>query len=170
MKKRLIIVFMLLLALILVVTIQNNKNSVNNQENENKFNFKISENFINDLDKELKNINLSKNKNYIKKTGEFKIEEFSIPCTIKNEIDENDNTKTYLRLPAWIIRYTDIENQKVLLSETRQDSNSVNLVLKDITISENEARIQGYELQEGSTNKNARMDFMFLFLEESKEK
>ena len=25
---------------------------------------------------------------------------------------ENGNTKAYLRLPAWMIRYTDIENQK----------------------------------------------------------
>ena len=168
MRKRLIIVFILLLALIVVVTIQNNKNSLNNKEIENKFNFKISENFINDLDKELEKINLDKNKTYNKKTGEFKIEEFSIPCTIKNEQDENGNTKAYLRLPAWMIRYTDIENQKILLSQTRQDSNNINLVLKDITISENEVKIQGYELQEGSTNKNARMDFMFLFLEESK--
>ena len=168
MRKRLIIVFMLLLALIVAVTIENNKKDSNNKENEKEFKFNISENFINDLDKEIENINLSKNKTYTKKTGEFQIEEFSIPCTIKNEQDENANIKTYLRLPAWMIRYTDIKSQNILLSQTRQDSNNVNLVLKDITISENEVKIQDYVLQEGSTNKNARMDFMFLFLEESK--
>lgn len=168
MRKRLIIVFMLLLALIVAVTIENNKKDSNNKENEKEFKFNISENFINDLDKEIENINLSKNKTYTKRTEKFIIDEFSIPCTIKNEQDENGNTKAYLRLPAWMIRYTDIKSQNILLSQTRQDSNNVNLVLRNITISGNEARIQGYELQEGSTNKNARMDFMFLFLEESK--
>lgn len=168
MRKKLTIVFILLLSLIIIVTIQNNKsnNIINNKQKE-AYKINLSDNFFNDLDKEVKNINLSKNKNYIKKTGEFKVQEFSIPCSIKNEQDENENIQTYLRLPAWFIRYTDVENQKILLSQTRQDSNNINLILKNITIYDNKFEIQEYELQEGTINQNARIDFLLLYLEEN---
>ncbi len=168
--KRFTVIFVLLLGLVVVITVQNNKSM--KKENEGiKYNyeFNISENFFNDLDKEIEKMNKGSLENdikYYRLNNPFKIGEFEIFCSIKNQTDENGNIKSYLKLPSWVIRYTDIEDKPILLSQQYNDNDVIALNLININITENKWEIGSYIMQRKKNNYSDRLNFMNLYIKQ----
>lgn len=169
MIKRIAVIFVLLLGLILVITVQNNKSVKKQNEGiEYNYEFNISQEFFNDLNKEIEKMNEGslENGTIYKKSQTFKIPEFEIYCSIKNQIDENGNIKSYLKLPSWIIRYTDIEDKNILLTEQYEDNDIIALKLININISQEKWQIGHYTMQKKKMDYSNRMNFMNLYIQE----